>query len=418
MRRGLHWPYDTPGGAPEETWRLLELAQPELIVIPSHAPESDYQGILDRCPDLLWVIRAKTGPGHLGAWPEELLDYREWETERSLSESIQWCLDRGIVPWVTLGCEPDIELAREPVDEPAHTSQAIHFYVPWALQQLQAIRDRFGGVPAVAAAALSQGSETRFAQWAAALAPVWEQMDWLAEHCYTNGQALDNLNWGGRWRWLQRYGPPGKPIILTEVNDNGIVWEVLGPAARAAHLGQYASALLTAGERFPELLGAAGFTLPGGAQDASKPPWWFWTDADVEHWRDAQAAVAPPEPPLPLGEGGGEGEQPPPDLALPPDADPPLEEPPLEEPPPEPLTLEQALAAAELERWWLIHPGLPFNPESACVKGWRLHPAVGSPIAPEMAGEGWAVQACANDVLVWRGDTETARPRGDTGDVG
>jgi predicted chitinase len=304
MRRGLHWPYDTPAGAPAETWRLLELASATggLIVIPSHAPESDYQGILESAigggPGVLWVIRAKTGPGHLGAWPEEILDYREWETERSLADSIEWCLARRIVPYVTLGCEPDIEMAREPVDDHDNMRAAINRYCSWVWVQREAIRARFGSSVMIAAAALSQGSDERFAQWVTALGPIIQRMDWICEHCYTDGRAMDDQSWGGRWRRFAEWYP-GHPLIITEINDNGAMWHHEGPEARDRHLGDYASALLTASERFPELLGAAGFSLPGGAQDAAKPAWWFWTESTCRAWMDAQPAVPVPDVPPP-----------------------------------------------------------------------------------------------------------------------
>ena len=97
---------------------------------------------------------------------------------------------------------------------------------------------------------------------------MYEQCDALAVHAYTNGLAFDDPDWGGR-PLVYRDRFPGKPLLLTEVNDNGHAGTV-DPVRRGSEVGAYLAWLEARG--VVEL--ACLFALPG--QDGA-PPWWPWT---------------------------------------------------------------------------------------------------------------------------------------------
>lgn len=183
MRVGANFPYDALPQAPESTWDILRALNPDSIVIMSHAAEADYRRLLAEYPALEFNVRAKTGPGHLGAYPSKILDYREWPTERSLRDALELLAGADKTLRVVMGNEPDIEMAVEPVDDPTNRSNAVEAYVDWYWQEVPKVRETFPGI-LVAAAPLSQGNPDRFKRWTAAMDTIYHDSDFIAQHRY------------------------------------------------------------------------------------------------------------------------------------------------------------------------------------------------------------------------------------------
>lgn len=294
MRIGANWPYDAMPTAPSETYRRFGLlGPPEEVLIMSHAAIQDYQSIAGIWPGLTWHIRAKTGIPNRGEWPANPLDWTEWLGTRSVADALEWCLANGIEPKLILGNEPDIELARVPVDDPGNRSQAISFYLGWADRFISKIRERYQHRVLVALAPLSQGNPERFTQWWGnyGVSGLLTRCDFVAEHCYTFGPKYpyDDPDRGGRFLHLDT---GGLPLEITEANDNGALQP--GSAEAMDHLAGYVSWVASTGKAESLSL----FTLPGGQVDAEKPAWWFLSDNLLSAaGKAARTPVAPPEEP-------------------------------------------------------------------------------------------------------------------------
>lgn len=217
MRSGLNWPYDSR--ATDETWRLFAALDPSEITISNHEPDADYERLLELYPGdrLLWHIKLK---GNRAWWPQDVYS-AEWGNERSLVSRCEWLTARGVVPYVILGNEPDIELAAEPVDNDGNRAHAADTYLRWCGRAITELRATFGDQVKIALAPLSQGNPDRFAYWTRRYidSGLLGQVDFIAEHCYMpEGTAADDPDWGGRWSVWERFG---KPIHMTEFNLNG-----------------------------------------------------------------------------------------------------------------------------------------------------------------------------------------------------
>lgn len=362
MRMGANWPYDSR--ATEATWDLFRLLDPAEVTISSHEADAVYERLLDEYPGerLLWHIRMK---GNRAWWPADVADV-EWDNERSLVDRAAWLIARGVVPCLILGNEPDIELAAEPVDHDGNRAHAAGAYLHWAAEAIDRLRRE---VPAarIALAPLSQGNPDRFGFWfgqyrASGLLPG---TDFISEHAYTDGRPFDDRDWGGRPLSLANLG---MPVHVTETNDNGR-YAAQDPHERADDFAGYATFLRDSGA----VESLSIFTLPGGAQDASKPSWWFVGPEIVTAVADALATGTPP-------------------VAVPP--------PPIPPEVPRMATLDTLRAA----RWRALDASIPLNAESAIYRYWAARPALGSPITAEVSLEdGTTAQAFANAILQWTG---------------
>lgn len=191
MRVGVNWSYDGSTAATRDIFRALN---PDSVVIMSHASQDDYEWLLAEYPAIEFNVRAKTGPGHLGTYPSDILDYREWESERSLRDALELLAGAGKTLRAVMANEPDIEMAVEPVDDPTNRSNAIEAYVDWYWQEVPTIRKAFpdtqddqgNRVPGIwiAAAPLSQGNPDRFKRWTAAMDTIYHDSDFIAQHRY------------------------------------------------------------------------------------------------------------------------------------------------------------------------------------------------------------------------------------------
>lgn len=285
MLRGTNVPYDWRGT--DDTYSDLDLAGArECVVIASHEPRTLYQELLDRFAPKLWIIRAKTGPQHTGSYPDNIWTYDEGLASNgpqwgpTLSETVQWCLAHGITPWVLLGNEPELELVAI-TDDPATWNDAalhaaaIEFYEEWYLTNARRARLTWGDRVKLAPAPPAQGNPERTDRWLSMYGRLWasDLCDFVADHNYTNGYGFDHSEWGGRHTILRGYG---KPVDLTEINDNGALraepWGV-----RGAHLGHYLGWLA----EYPYIRSASLYTVRGGAQDRYKPDWHFWGNAEL-----------------------------------------------------------------------------------------------------------------------------------------
>jgi hypothetical protein len=275
MLLGACWPYLDQQPAPPETWARAEELQPEVVRICSNAAREDLEALRGRWPGLRWVVRAKLpkvdrfgGRFATGDRRPDLLDYCEWPSEPSLRE----CLER-LLGW---GCAVDLELLNEPDlewDEAAswgplerwqRAAQDAGGYLERQLGQLRAAFGQAG--PRLVGPALSEGWEARHGAWLEGLAGIYQACDALAVHAYSNGRPFADRAWGGRpldyaARW------PGKPLLLTEVNDNG--------SGDGLEVGEYLRWLARA---CPAVELACLFALPG---QADCPAWWSMTSGTV-----------------------------------------------------------------------------------------------------------------------------------------
>lgn len=271
MLLGANWPFDRALDD-ERCWVIFDALQPSEVLITSHANAGDYDRLLGG-PGLVFDIRMKTGWGNRGSWPQAGIDFKEWDSEQSTREACRRVLEAGHRCRLWRGNEPDIELAREPVDDAVNMEDAINSYIAWASMVATQIRNdpSLAGLEIVSTP-LSQGAPGRFRRWwDGAILSTMDECSAVGEHCYTNGRPFDHPDWGGRFQQLQAIG--GRPILLGEVNDNG----AQPPGERAQTLADYVSWVESTGQ--VETLSM--FTLPGGMADASKPDWWFLRESDA-----------------------------------------------------------------------------------------------------------------------------------------
>lgn len=363
MRVGLNWPYDSR--ATDETWRLFAALDPSEITISSHEPDEVYYRLLEDYPGILMHVRMK---GNRAWWPGDVTS-AEWGNERSLVDRCEWLSDRGVTPYVILGNEPDIELAAEPVDNDGNRAHAANTYLRWCGRAVRDLRSALGGRVKLALAPLSQGNPGRFSYWTGRYidSGLLGQVDFWCEHAYTDGRPLSDPDWGGR---PLDFRPLGLPVHVTETNDNG-AYATQDPHERAADFAAYAEFLRNSGA----VESLSIFTLPGGAQDASKPSWWFVGPEIVEAVHDALH------------------DQP---------ADPPANIPPILPTPevPRMANLDTLRAA----RWRALDASIPLNADSAIYRYWATRPALGSPLTAEVSlDDGTTAQAFTNAILQWTG---------------
>ena len=279
MLLGGCWPFLDQRLAPAEAWHLFNDLGAQCIRICSNAAREDVAALLQHYPGLRWVVRTRDpkineqgqpfGPGPIRPG---LLWYRAWASEPTLHDTLAQLLGSGCAVDVELWNEPDIEWDEAASWGPAEAWQRAasdcRQFLEW---QLGEIRRVFPDQPRLrlVGPALSEGWPERHQVWLDILDPFYRQCDAIAVHAYTNGRPFDDPDWGGRpLIYRQRF--PEKPLLLTEVNDNGYAGTA-DPARRGAEVGQYLAWL---GPRQAVEL-ACLFALPGqreGAQD-----WWPWS---------------------------------------------------------------------------------------------------------------------------------------------
>lgn len=404
---GTQFPYDAgPAGqldqvghAPESTWQALRALQPEVLVIPSHTDHSNLDRLAREFPDCAWFIRVKTGVRNRGVYPDEILDWREWVGTPSLGDTVEKGRSLGRRLAVMYGNEPDIELTREPVDDDSNRADAIAFYNGWFLTEVGKFRRRFPDV-ALAPAPLSQGNPARWESWLEPWLRWVSVSDFAPEHCYTNGMAHNEPDWGGRWRVLDRRladirSATGRllPIDITEANDNGAFGDDWG--WRRRDLIDWACSVA----RTTRVRSIATFTVEGSVRDPEHPSWWHLPPDLLSDLR-GQFDIARDDP----------DPQPKPD----PDPQPDPEPDPQPDPVPENMNEDQAFRWALETRWRLMVRGLAYNPEAAMVKTWLSKPEIGSPIADAQEVRDadnnvtLVVQPFSNATLFWRPGMERA----------
>lgn len=272
MRVGANLPYDCDPAQIGGVVAFLERLGADELLIASHEPPALYEALARSFPRGLWHVRVK---GNLSWWPADVYDV-EWPGEQSPVDVCRWLLARGIRPRVVLWNEPDVELCptdyrgdRWACDQPEERERALERYVATTDRAIDALRSEFGGEVDLALAPLSQGNPERFEWWRGRLGPLYDQADFVAEHCYSDGRPHDDPDWGGRWRsWLDL----GKPIDILEANDNG-AFATQDPAERAADYADYVRGLEAEGL----VRSVSLFTSAGGRGDGGKPSWWFLT---------------------------------------------------------------------------------------------------------------------------------------------
>lgn len=261
MYVGTNLPYDWYEKKDQELDQIT-LLDPEILVVMSHTP--NIEDLINWYPGCqIWVIRAKTGPSNLGVYPDNISNYKEWESEQSLAECIQVFVNAGITPYVVLGNEPDIEMASEP-DQSENWHYDSGTYAEWYSENYYVLNQLFGGSIRVGPAALSQGNPERFAKWSEIYPGL--AYDFLTEHLYIGEPAED---------WQLRYEkfPRNKKLLVTEFNDNG--------TGRTSTL--YADTANWLESRDANIFGLAFFTIEGGGNTReNRPEWWFLTDAEIE----------------------------------------------------------------------------------------------------------------------------------------
>lgn len=263
MYVGVNTPYDWYDPTHEELEQLAAL-DPEMVVVMSHTPAWVLSWMINRCPNVkVFLVRAKTGPANQGTYPDNLLDYKEWESEQSLRECIEYFLSYGITPSVILGNEPDIEMAIAPDDEWAWELEAEAF-VRWYTRAFKGVSEAFPEVQ-IGPAALSQGNQARFAEWYRVWS--WLDYDFTTEHAYIGTPPEE---WQFRYKQMDRK----IPLFITEFNDNG--------TGRSPTL--YADVANWFEATDQSVAGLAFFTLEGGGNTrANRPEWWFLTNQEVDN---------------------------------------------------------------------------------------------------------------------------------------
>lgn len=360
MRLGQNWSYD---GSTPETRDLFTAINPDSVIITSHAAAGDYIWLLREFPALEFTIRAKTGPTHLGTYPSDILEYREWDSERSLRDVLNLLETHGKTLRVQMGNEPDISMTVEPVDDPINMTNAILSYMDWWAAEAPKIRAAFPGVQ-LAPAPISQGNRDRFLSWAGALNNLYLDADFIVDHNYLpiGGEPAD---WAERYKWY-RLAYADKPLIIGEFNDNGDHGG-LSNVERAQRYAAYITQVANEGE-VDEM---DAFTLPGGAQDHNAPPWWFIDTEMAEIIAAADRLTGTEYVPV----------------------DPPEEV-------PVSMTEHEAEQRALVDVWNGETMKAPYNSESAVAQYWRAHiDDMGSALGPErVADTGVVFQAFARGV--------------------
>jgi hypothetical protein len=281
MLIGACWPYLDQRLAPQETWDVLGQLGAGSVRICSNAAREDLAGLRDRYPGLRWVVRTRDPkideagrPFPPGPFRPGLLYYRAWPSEPTLHETLAQLFGWGCSVDVELWNEPDLEWDEATSGDPGSWERAAADCRQFLEWQLAEIRNAFPGESGegrlrLAGPALSEGWPERHQVWLDTLEPLYWQCDALAVHAYTNGYPYEDPNWGGR-PLVYRDRFPGKPLLLTEVNDNGHAGTD-DPFARGSEVGNY---LVWLQQACLEVELACLFALPG---QGGTPAWWSWT---------------------------------------------------------------------------------------------------------------------------------------------
>ena len=268
MYVGPNTPYDWFEIPDDEQAEIIKSMAPEIMVVMSNTPEVVWTWLVGNLPTVkIWIVRAKTGPQNKGLYPIDILDYAEWGpgSEITLRDSCDLLISWGIHPYVVLGNEPDIEMARSPENESLWGADA-QIYCDWYLYNYGAIKSVYGQQVSIAPAALSQGWHARFEEWAKHLdmviMPVFRRCDFLTDHLYIGVPASE---WQLRFKRWSRYGSV-MPFFITEFNDNG--------TGRLVTLYKDVANWFEAHDYMID--GLVFFTISGGANTvANRPAWWF-----------------------------------------------------------------------------------------------------------------------------------------------
>jgi hypothetical protein len=279
MLIGACWPYLDQRLAPQETWETLDQLAAGCVRICSNAAREDVAGLHERHTGLRWVLRTRDPKLDWAGQPfppgaevrPGLLYYRAWPSEPTLHETLVQLLNWGCTVDVELWNEPDLEwdeATSQAPDSWARIAGDCRQYLEW---QLGEIRRAFPGERRLrlAGPALSEGWPERHQVWLDTLDSLYRQCDALAIHAYTNGLAYNDPDWGGR-PLVYRDRFPDKPLLLTEVNDNGHAG-TQDPFSRGSEVGNYLAWLQ---QSCPEVELACLFALPG---QGGTPAWWSWT---------------------------------------------------------------------------------------------------------------------------------------------
>ena len=211
-----------------------------------------------------WHIRAKTGPQNIGSYPGNILDYKEWDNEVPLRETINYCLNYGITPYVILGNEPDIEFSVNP-DDPTSWDMDYKVFSYWAYSEIWNFRQRYGSSVKISLPPLSQGNFERFLVWEKQYGYNIGAYDFVAEHAY---MGIPPYEWSMRYKSLNLYGD----IHITEFNDNG-----------SGRLSTTYGEFLKLYAQDDSVKSLSYFTLEGGANTRSnRPEWWFLTPEEAK----------------------------------------------------------------------------------------------------------------------------------------
>lgn len=316
MRIGVCWPWLDQRPAPAETWRVLAALQPRVVRIASNIGD-DLERILELDQLERVVVRAKLPRVPPGGWSgyrtgdqrPDLWAYREWPGEPTLLDTARRILAAGRPVDLELGNEPDLEWDEPIAAQPALWRAQAEDFVAWLARQLEQLRGEFAAERAagrlrLVLPALSEGWEARHAVWLEQLEPLAALCDAVAVHAYTNGRPFEDPAWGGRpLQYAQRF--PGRPLLLTETNDNGVA-DRRDSVGRGRVLGAYLRWLMAA---CPAVEAACIFQLPGGP---SGEPWWDIDEPLAVALTDAlgaQSSAPVASGPAPVAGGAGEGEE-------------------------------------------------------------------------------------------------------------
>lgn len=375
---GATWPWLDQHPAQPELWQRLEQLQPDVVRIASNAAPEDIEQLHTRYPSIRVVVRCKfpkVGPdgNHYQTGDDRpgLVRYTEWPTEPTPFSICSRLLDLGHSVDLELLNEPDIEWDEAASTDPNRWQAAAQDCLAYLEREVDWIRDVLPSVRLVAPA-FSEGWPERHGEWLEVFDGFIRQLRAAAVHAYTNADPFEDANWGGRpLAYRERFGP-SVALLVTEVNDNGKMFEA-DPRERAQHLVEYVAWLRdqTAVES------VCLFELPATPGGAG---WWPITP-------EIAAAVGqlPRDRPQAAPGVGSEAPAPKPDPVATPAASGGF------------MFPDDVLS----DLWKAIRDDVPLNPDTGIFKKWAEDPVgLGSPVGPERpAGDGNVYQAFARGVL-------------------